>query len=92
MVKLRFDTVQGQAVMIRLTNAQAIPFGADVLDAEQNVVGVVGQGQRIFARLAHISGQLRVSWGDSKEDSCAINYSLPASSGTEIVNINAECR
>nr|WP_287855526.1 fimbria/pilus outer membrane usher protein [Klebsiella sp.] len=91
-VKLHFDTVQGQAVMIQLTNGQMIPFGADVLDAEQNVVGVVGQGQRIFARLAHISGQLWVSWGDSKEDSCAINYSLPASSGTEIVNINAECR
>lgn len=90
-VKLRFDTVQGQAAMIRLTNAQAIPFGADVLDAEQNVVGVVGQGQRIFARLSHVSGQLRVRWGTEKEDSCAINYSLPASS-PEIVNINAVCR
>lgn len=90
-VKLRFDTVQGQAVMIRLTNAQAIPFGADVLDTEQNVVGVVGQGQRIFARLVHISGQLQVRWGDSKEDFCAINYSLPASSGAEVININAEC-
>jgi len=90
-VKLRFDTVQGQAAMIRLTNAQAVPFGADVLDAEKNIVGVVGQGQRIFARLAHASGQLRVRWGTEKEDSCAINYSLPASSTSEIVNINAEC-
>ncbi|MEZ7217150.1 fimbria/pilus outer membrane usher protein [Klebsiella spallanzanii] len=91
-VKLRFDTVQGQAVMINLLRNPAIPFGADVLDAEQNIVGVVGQGQRIFARLAHISGQLRVRWGTDKEDSCIINYSLPASKASEIVNINAGCR
>lgn len=92
-VKLRFGTVQGQPVLIKLSNGQDIPFGADVLDDDKNVVGVVGQGQRIFARLAQTSGKLHVRWGKAADESCLLNYALPATGkATEMVNISARCR
>lgn len=76
-VKLNYGTTMGTPVLIVLDNSTHVPFGADVFDSEQNAVGVVGQGRRIFARLAHQSGQLNVRWGNAPHQQCLLNYQLP---------------
>ncbi|MCS4270052.1 MULTISPECIES: fimbria/pilus outer membrane usher protein [Raoultella] len=90
-VKLRFNTTQGRAVMIQLQGNDALPFGADVLDEQQNVVGVVGQGKRAFARLENDAGKLTVRWGGAEDERCRITYRLPAK-GPDMTVMTALCR
>jgi outer membrane usher protein len=65
-IPLKFNTISGRAVMIRATqaNGEVLPFGADVLDANGNTVGMVGQGGQLFVRGAEDGGTLLVRWGD----------------------------
>lgn len=79
-VPLKFNTVSGRAVLIRgkRANGETIPFGAQVLDAQGHDVGAVGQGGQVFVRGAEVGGMLTVQWGDSANQQCHIQYSLPA--------------
>lgn len=78
-VKLKFETESGRAVVIRASqaNGEPLPFGADVLDAQGNAVGVVGQAGKIFARGLIDQGTLTVKWSDAEEGQCRIAYALP---------------
>ncbi|WP_241291701.1 fimbria/pilus outer membrane usher protein [Burkholderia stabilis] len=79
-VMLRYPTVSGRAVLIDATrtNGEALPFGADVVDADGNSVGAVGQAGRIFARLAANDATLSVRWGTANDQQCAMRVTLPA--------------
>jgi outer membrane usher protein len=78
-VKLKFETESGRAVVIRAkqANGEPLPFGADVRDAQGNSVGVVGQAGKIFARGVADQGTLTVNWGDDADSQCRIAYTLP---------------
>ncbi|WP_071608951.1 fimbria/pilus outer membrane usher protein [Entomohabitans teleogrylli] len=90
-VKLKFGTTQGRPVMIHLQGNDSVPFGADVLDGQNNVVGVVGQGKRIFARLGDSAGELMLRWGAAADENCTLSYKLPPENGN-ITTITATCR
>jgi len=78
-VILSFATVPGRAVLIdaSLPGGQTLPFGADVMDGDGNVVGAVGQAGRIYARLPGDEASLAVRWGRAEHEQCAMQVALP---------------
>ncbi|WP_313701270.1 fimbria/pilus outer membrane usher protein [Achromobacter sp.] len=80
-VRLSFETEDtGNVALLTVvsSNGAALPFGADVLDAEGTRVGVVTQGGRILARgLKSDSGTLTVKWGADDAQGCTFDYALP---------------
>lgn len=79
-VRVKFDTdYRGRATVMRLRrlNGEAVPFGADVLDAKGNNVGTVSQGSRAMFYSKDAGGDLTVKWGEGIGQSCKVRYSLP---------------
>ncbi|WP_244158561.1 fimbria/pilus outer membrane usher protein [Caballeronia fortuita] len=79
-VRVKFDTVnRGQAVVMRLRrlSGEAVPFGADVLSADGDIVGNVGQGSRTMFYSRTQAGDLTVKWGAGAQQSCRVRYDLP---------------
>lgn len=64
-VPVQFATKVGYGLLLdtRLANQQPAPFGAQVLDAQGQEVGTVGQGGQLYARVSQLRGQLHVRWG-----------------------------
>ena len=79
---LNYETVTGRAALIQAprANGKALPFGADVLDAEGRTVGVVAQSSRIFVRGVEDQGSLTVTWGEGAGEQCRVDYRLPQAS------------
>lgn len=79
-VMLSYPTVTGEPVLLTLHNEQrqALPVGAEVLDAKGNSLTLVGQGSRVFFRATEPQGQLTVRWGQSSDRQCLVRYSLPS--------------
>ena len=77
-VKLQFDTISGQAILISVLreDASLLPFGSDVFDEDGASVGIVGQGGKAFVRVAREQGVLTVKWGSHANASCKLQYSL----------------
>jgi outer membrane usher protein len=77
-VKLQFDTVSGQALLItaQREDGSPLPFGSDVFDEDGASVGIVGQGGKAFVRVAKDQGLLTVKWGSNDDASCRLQYGL----------------
>ncbi|MFZ1874652.1 MAG: fimbria/pilus outer membrane usher protein [Chania sp.] len=77
-VKVRFKTLEGYALLIKVRDEQngGLPLGSNVYDSNNTVIGLVGQGNQIYARASGMQGQLLVKWGDSASDQCTLNYDL----------------
>ncbi len=75
-VKLQFDTVSGQAILITALreDGSSLPFGSDVFDEGGASVGIVGQGGKAFVRVSRPQGQLKVKWGANA--SCRLQYGV----------------
>ena len=96
LVKFETDNT-GRAAIIRATAADgtALPFGAEVFDAEGNNVGTVAQAGRIIARgLKSDSGTLTARWGEGASSTCALGYTLPPGDArsTSYATADADCR
>jgi len=83
-VMVKFKTENGRFVLIqtKLPDGKTLPFGAEVRDEQDRVVGVVGQAGRIMARVNRDSGRLGISWGGDagKDQRCTFAYKAPAGS------------
>jgi len=95
-VMLNYETVSGRSVLINASRADGavVPFSADVLDEQGNVLGMVGQGGMIFIRTAGDSGQLTLRWGSARNAQCQIRYALTPRTkeqATEFDQISARC-
>lgn len=81
-VLLKFKTDAGRSAIARVhrSDGQMLPFGAEVMDAQNQSVGVVGQAGRILLRGVKDSGQLTVQWNTDDEQPmrCSFPYQLPA--------------
>ncbi|VFS46117.1 Heat shock protein E [Budvicia aquatica] len=77
-VKIRFNTLEGYALLISQPDSSGgnLPLGSNVYDSHNAVVGLVGQGNQIYARTAGTQGQLRVKWGDAVGEQCTLDYDL----------------
>lgn len=74
---LDYASKAGQATLIQAADHEGkpLPFGADVLNADGAVVGVVGQASRIFVNRADQEVGYLVRWSAAPADQCEI--SLP---------------
>jgi outer membrane usher protein len=77
--RLDYRTSIAQALLIHATrpNGRPLPFGASVLDAAGQAVGVVGQGSKIFVRGALAGAQLTVSWSGDGGVAGSCRISVP---------------
>ncbi len=78
-VKIKFVTRTGYSVLIqsRLNNQHMIPMGTDVLNANEEVIGMVGQGGQMYLRVAQPKGVLHLRWTDQQgASSCSLPYAI----------------
>jgi outer membrane usher protein len=80
-VRLKFDTENtGRAAIlgIRTADGKPVPFGAQLSTEQGQNIGTVAQAGRGIAHgLKSDTGRLLVNWGDSADERCWIDYSLP---------------
>ena len=76
---LKYPTLTGEPVLLTLRDerGEALPVGAEVLDAQGNSLTLVGQGSRVFIRAAEREGELTVRWGEGNDGQCRVRYQLP---------------
>lgn len=72
MLKVSFKTRQGYPLLIKLRNTDNVALNADVIDENNNIVGLVGQSYQVYARVNQLRGIL---WA-GKDRACKIPYSL----------------
>jgi outer membrane usher protein len=80
-VMLTYPTNTSRALLIDATHPDGStpPFGAEVVDAEGNYLGMAGQGGRIFVRgLEGLQGVLTVRWGKEPDQRCTLPYHFSA--------------
>lgn len=79
-VLLKFKTESGRTAIarVRRTDGEPLPFGAEVVDAQGQSMGVVGQAGRILLRGVKDSGRLTVHWNseDGQPMRCTFPYQL----------------
>ncbi len=79
-VMMKFKTQNGRtAIMsVHLPNGDALPFGAEVFNAQGTSLGVVGQAGQVLARGVEQAGQLTARWhdDDGAAQSCSFPYQL----------------
>lgn len=91
-VKVKFETLTGYAVLIQ-AEGEGLPLGADVYNSKDELVGMVGQGNQIYARIADNKGTLDVRWGESSGDQCQLPYAFNRQdTEQDIIHITASCR
>ncbi|MBP6116130.1 MAG: fimbrial biogenesis outer membrane usher protein [Neisseriaceae bacterium] len=93
-VKISFATQSGYPVLMHLSTAEGttIPFGALVLDANQQEIGIVGQNHQAYIRSADAKGSVTVTWGPQADQSCQATFSLPKEQlKAHLIPINSVC-
>lgn len=92
-VKLSFSTIQGTAALIDVTTRRgSLPQGAEVFDEHNQVVGMVGQANQVYARLPAMKGQLTVRWGEGPDERCAFKYQLTDDDPQQaMIALTAQC-
>jgi outer membrane usher protein len=90
---LHYPTLYGRAAVfaVRRLDGSTLPFGATLLSAEGQALGIVGQGGRIFARGLQDRGHLSVTWGAGMGQRCTFNYHIGETSDAEYPVIAATC-
>jgi outer membrane usher protein len=78
LVKLNFNTTKGSALLIhaKQTNGKALPFGVEALNEKNQVVGIVGQGSKVYLRTQATQGQLHFVWGVQADAQCKLDYQV----------------
>ncbi len=76
-VKAVIPTASGRSALIEVLqgSGEPLPFGLDVYDENGEIVGVVGQGSRLWVRGIGETGVLNVRLGGAGR-TCAIHYDL----------------
>ncbi|MGV2814553.1 fimbria/pilus outer membrane usher protein [Enterobacter cancerogenus] len=92
-VKVTYRTSAGVPVLVSLrrSNGETVPFSARAVDVNNQTVGYVGQGGRLYARLTQQKGTLELRWDEDKQLRCKMNYSLPPGAGKKLLTFNALC-
>lgn len=77
-VKVKFKTRMGYPLLIqaKLDADEFVPLGADVIDSQNNVIGMVGQSGQMYVRTSAKQGVLTVKWGEESDQKCDVHYQL----------------
>lgn len=91
--RVNFATLSGKAVLINVKtrDGHLPPMGADVINGEGAVIGMVGQGGQIYARIATASGSLLVRWGDNNALSCRVSYQIDLKTNDDLLYLDKIC-
>ncbi|WP_354690285.1 fimbria/pilus outer membrane usher protein [Phytobacter sp. RSE-02] len=76
-VKLTFATLRGHALLISVSGKATLIPGEQVRDAQGKVIGMVGQGNQVYARVAESEGALHIAEG------CTLRWKLSAAQRKE---------
>lgn len=90
MVRLRFATLRGQAMLITALRegTDPIPLGAAAYDEYGNSVGMVGQANQIYLRANGQKGTLQVKWGERAADRCRVEWTAsPANEPLQLLSL-----
>ncbi|EPT0360548.1 fimbrial outer membrane usher protein [Enterobacter cloacae] len=92
-VRVDFSTLKGKAVLITLKTpaGEAPPMGAEVRDAGGTLIGMVGQGGQIYARVPETSGLLFVKWGKQRHQQCQVPYQISGQGTEPLVYLSQTC-
>ncbi|WP_058910086.1 fimbria/pilus outer membrane usher protein [Entomohabitans teleogrylli] len=95
-VKLSYSARSGRPLLITADwQGEPVPFGAEARDEQGNIVGYVGQGGQIYARVEKDSGALNIAWGTDGEQRCQVNYRMapgePQNNSTALQMFTAAC-
>lgn len=81
-VMVKFATHNGRLLMVRAhqQDGQAVPFGAEILNAKGATLGMVGQAGRALLQGVDNAGQLTARWQDADGymQQCVFSYQLKA--------------
>jgi outer membrane usher protein len=81
-VMLKFKSKTGHVTVLNVTmrNGEKLPFGASVVTAAGDVVGIVGQSGRVLVRVRDTNVALEARWiGKNKRpESCSLLFQWPA--------------
>ncbi|WP_254053165.1 fimbria/pilus outer membrane usher protein [Shewanella sp. WE21] len=93
-VKMKFDTRQGVAALFltKHENGDVIPIGAEVIDSDGHVLGMVGQAGMAYVRTSADSGELKIVWGDTVNQQCTFTYILSHTSSSELQRLPVSCQ
>lgn len=94
---LRFQTRSGRALLISVRGAagKSLPLGASVKDEQGQLVGLVGQGGRLYVRSDRDNGRLQVEWGSQASQRCVFDYQVAAVPGQDqfgVTSLETVCR
>ncbi|WP_324724368.1 fimbria/pilus outer membrane usher protein [Lelliottia sp. JS-SCA-14] len=70
-VKLRFATLSGYPLLITVSDNVTFPVGASVIDERGRIVGMVAQGNQVYARVEDEQGRLTIDGSD-----CSLPWKL----------------
>lgn len=85
-INVPFNTDNRRSVFLimKMPKGKNIPFGSEVFNEKQEVVGMMGQNGRAFTRGLEDKGRVTARWGDKPDEQCSANYALPGNSLTGI--------
>lgn len=77
-VLVEFKTKSGNMALfdVNLANGDVPPLAAEVFDQQDNHIGYVVQGGRVFVRGIADRGTLKVIWGSRDSEQCQFSYQL----------------
>ncbi|MBA3111379.1 fimbrial biogenesis outer membrane usher protein [Salmonella enterica] len=95
-VRAHFNTRVGKRVLmtLNLAKGEVVPFGAiaTIGGEENNQSFIVGDMGQVYLTGMQESGTLQVKWGQGTDNSCQVNFRLPASKAdNNIVQTNEKC-
>lgn len=69
---------KGYALFISTTTLDGshLPFAAQVYNQNNEVIGIVAQGSRIYLRTPLTHDRLYVKWGNTSTEKCEIEYDI----------------
>lgn len=90
---VEFETQSGQTVLFDIENQDgALPaLTTAAYDEQNNVVGYVVQGGRLFARLNQPKGKIKLNWYDNGDKQCVFDYELDNKDGQALQIYTVRC-
>jgi len=87
-VKLRFATLSGYPLLITVNGKETLPVGASVTDDRGRIVGMVAQGNQVYARVEGEQGLLTIEGSD-----CSLPWILNEQQRTEpLIALTQACK
>lgn len=92
-VKVKFKTKQGYPLFLNviMKKGYAPPLGSEVFDEHNELIGYIGQGGLLYARVSGREGVLKVMYDVNKTKECKLHYTVNNKMSTLSAVKNTKC-